>query len=58
MLWSREVAGGKSKLGAFLNAFTEFFGDEDEALNTDSWVNHTIRIISWKPRAREIKVVE
>jgi len=58
MLWKREAAGAKSKLGAFLAAFTEFLGDEDAALETDNWINHTIRIVSWKPKDREIKVLE
>lgn len=58
MLWMREVAGVKSKLGSFLDAFTQFLGDEDLALDTDNWINHEIRIISWKPKAREITVIK
>jgi len=58
MLWMREVAGVKSKLGAFLDAFTEFLDDEDEALDTKNWIGHIIRIVSWKQKAREVKVVE
>jgi len=58
MLWMREVAGAKSKLGAFLDAFTQFFGDEEEALDSSNWHNHEIRIINWKQRAREIAVVK
>ncbi len=58
MLWFREVAGAQSKLGAFIRAFKEFFGDEEQALDTDNWIGHTIRFISWKPRNREVVVVE
>jgi len=58
MLWMREVAGTKSKLGAFLDAFTQHFGDEDEALNTENWIGKKIRIVSWKPRAREVAVLD
>ena len=58
MLWMREVAGQNSKLGAFIAAFTEFFDDEDMALDTDNWVGHVVRFISWAPRNREIRVIE
>ncbi|MBA7690389.1 hypothetical protein ES703_98915 [subsurface metagenome] len=58
MLWMRDEAGERSKLGAFLSAFTSFLGDEDEALDTDNWIKHEIRIISWKPKAREIVVIQ
>jgi len=58
MLWMREVAGVKSKLGSFLDAFTQFLGDEDSAMDTDNWLKHEIRIISWKPKAREVTVIK
>lgn len=58
MLWMREVAGAGSKLGAFIKAFKEFFGDEEQALNTDSWKGHQIRLLSWKSRKREIRVIQ
>ena len=57
MLWSREAAGIKSKLGAFLAAFLDFTGDEDAAADTDNWLNHTIRIIKWQPKDRQIQVL-
>ena len=56
MLWSREVAGASSKLGAFLKAFITALGEA--GYNTDNWVGKTIRIVSWQPRKREIVVVE
>lgn len=58
MLWAREVASEQSKLGAFIKAFTAFFGDPEMARNTDNWIGKTIKFISWKPRSREIVVVE
>jgi len=58
MLWMREVAGVKSKLGSFLDAFTQYLGDEDEALNTENWKGKKVRIVSWKPRAREVAVLD
>ena len=58
MLWMREVAGVKSKLGSFLDAFSKFLGDEEAALDTDAWLKHEIRIVSWKPKAREVVVID
>ena len=57
MLWSREVAGARSKLGAFMAAFIDFTGDEDAASDTDNWLNHTVRFIKWQPRDRQIQVL-
>lgn len=58
MLWAREVAGISSKMGSFLHAFGEYLGDEDMALDTDNWIGKTIRIVSWKEKKREIRVLE
>lgn len=58
MLWMREQAGYKSKLGSFLAAFTAFLDDEEAALDTDNWVGHKVRIISWKPKSREVAVID
>ena len=58
MLWSREEAGVKSKLGSFMAAFLDYLGDEDLAFETDNWVGCTIRIVKWQPRDREIEVIE
>jgi len=57
MLWTREIAGAGSKLGAFIRAFVTALGEE-AGYNTDNWVGKTIRIVSWQPRKREIVVVE
>lgn len=58
MLWSREQAGVSSKLGSFLSAFLEHYGDEDMAWDTDNWVGCTIRFVSWIARKREVEVIE
>lgn len=58
MLWLREVAGSQSKLGSFINAFSEFFGDLEKAKVASNWVGHVVHIITWAPRNRSVKVVE
>jgi hypothetical protein len=66
-----ETVGTKSKLGAFINAFTDYFETEEDskgvpqstdkalemAQNTDNWLNHIVKIVSWKNKSREIKVI-
>lgn len=57
MLWTRERAGIYSKLGAFIHAFTEFFGeDEEQAKDTDNWIGHIITIDTWRDKKRHINV--
>lgn len=58
MLWFREIAGTKSKLGAFIKAFKDYFGNEEMALNTENWIGHKVRFVSWSSRKREIRVIE
>jgi len=58
MLWTRDVAGKTSKMGSFMAAFLDFFGDEDQAFNTDNWIGHVIRVVSWAQRKREVDVTE
>lgn len=58
VLWLRDRASATSKLGSFISAFLEFFGNEDEAMNTENWVGKTIRVTSWTPKKRTIVVVE
>jgi len=58
MLWSREEAGVASKLGSFMAAFLDFYGDEDTAFDTDNWVGATVRIVKWAPRSRAVEVIE
>ena len=58
MLWKREEAGISSKLGSFMAAFLEHYGDEDVAFDTDSWIGATVLFKKWEPRNRAIEVVE
>lgn len=58
MLWSREQAGVASKLGSFMAAFLDHYGDEDTAFDTDNWIGCTVRIVKWAPRNREIEIIE
>jgi len=47
-LWTRTVAGERSKLGAFVKAL----GDD-----TDTWVGKTIQFAAWRQGNREIRLV-
>ncbi len=59
MLWKRETVGASSKLGCLMMAFLEFYDyDEEKAQDTDNWLNHEIRIISWKDKNREVRVIQ
>lgn len=58
MLWKREQAGVSSKLGSFMSAFLDFYGDEDTAFDTDNWIGCTVRIVKWAPKQREVEVIE
>lgn len=58
MLWAREEAGVTSKLGSFMAAFLDYYGDEDVAFDTDSWIGCIIRIVKWAPRDRAVEVIE
>ena len=49
MLWLRPVVGSRSKLGAFIAALGN---------DIDKWVGKKVKIITWRHRNREIKVVE
>jgi len=60
MIWLRDVAGPNSKLGAFIKAFKDYFSENGvgaDYKDTDAWVGYRIRIDSWIPRARSIKVL-
>jgi hypothetical protein len=56
MLWTRKQAGQFSKIGSFINGFTEFFGNEDEGRKYKKWVGHTVRLVEWKQKKRRIVV--
>lgn len=48
-LWMREVAGEKSKLGAFISVLGE---------DTDAWRNRKIQVVAWRQGNRKIGVVQ
>jgi len=47
MLWLRDVAGPKSKVGAFVN----LLGDD-----TDQWIGKNITIVKWQEGNRQIQL--
>ena len=48
VLWTREVVGPNSKLGAFVVALGK---------DTKNWIGKKIRIVKWSERVREVQVV-
>jgi hypothetical protein len=65
-LGQNDTVGTRSKLGAFICAFTDFFesenkGDTAKALqmaqDTDSWKEHTIKVVSWRNKNREVRIL-
>lgn len=58
MLWDRSRASIRSKLGAFMWAFEQYFDDKEKAQDTDNWIGAIIRVLSWKDKDREIRVVD
>jgi len=48
-LWTREIAGVRSKVGAFIHAL----GKE-----TDAWKGKHIRLVEWHANNRKIEVVQ
>lgn len=64
-LGQNDTVGTRSKLGCFISAFTDYFEGENNnadtalfmASDTDNWKNHYIKVISWKSKNREIKVI-
>lgn len=66
-LWfgKTKITTPNSKLGAFLSAFVDYFeaqsGDVETALkdasNTESWIDHEVRIISWRNKDRKVQIV-
>jgi hypothetical protein len=57
-LWKREIVGGKSKLGAFLLAFKQYFNDSVKARNVQQWIGKVVMLERWQPKNRLVKVVE
>lgn len=58
MLWTREEAGARSKLGSFMAAFLEHYGDEDIAFDTDNWIGCVVRIVKWADKNRVVEVIQ
>ena len=65
-LGQNDTVGTRSKLGSFISAFTDFFetenkGDTQKALemaqDTANWTAHLVKIVAWKNKNREIKVI-
>ena len=49
VLWMREIAGEKSKLGSFISVL----GDE-----SDAWVGKKVKFVTWRPNDRKIEVLQ
>jgi hypothetical protein len=47
-LWTRDIAGQKSKLGAFITVLGE---------ETDAWEGRKIRFLAWRIENRKIEVL-
>lgn len=48
VLWLRDVAGEKSKLGSFVKCLGN---------NTDSWISRKIRFVEWRQNTRKIEAL-
>lgn len=56
--------GSKSKLGAFISAFSDFYEKDlnpDEAIekarDSDNWLNHIVKVVEWRAKNRELKIL-
>jgi len=47
-LWTRDIAGEKSKLGTFISVLGN---------DTDKWISKKIKFVSWRPGNRKIEQV-
>lgn len=57
MLWQSETIPTNSKLGSFIDAFNTFFKDNEKGYDTDNWLNHKIKVKTWRNKDREIEVI-
>lgn len=57
MLWQSDTIPSNSKLGSFIDAFNRFLPDENAGYDTDNWLNHKIRVKTWRNKDREIEVI-
>ena len=64
-LGQNDTVGTRSKLGSFISAFTDYYeakeGDTQKGLemaqDTANWITHFVKIVEWKNKNREIKVI-
>jgi len=57
MLWQSDTIPSNSKLGSFIDAFNAFLKDDDAGYDTDNWLNHKIKVKTWRNKQREIEVI-
>jgi len=57
MLWKSDTIPSNSKLGSFIDAFNVFLKDDNAGYDTDNWLNHKIRVKTWRQKNREIEVI-
>lgn len=57
MLWISDTIPSNSKLGSFIDAFNGFYKDGEKGYNTDNWLNHRVKIKTWRQKNREIEVL-
>jgi len=57
MLWKSETIPTNSKLGSFIDAFNVFLKDDNAGYETDNWLNHKIKIKTWRQKNRQIEVI-
>lgn len=57
MLWVSDTIPSNSKLGSFIDAFNGFFNDDKKGYDTDNWINHKIKIKTWRNKDRNIEVI-
>lgn len=70
-LGQNDTVGTRSKLGCFISAFTDYYETKEDksgvpfsvddalemAQDTANWTSHMIKVISWKAKNREIKII-
>lgn len=57
MLWQSDTMPSNSKLGCFVDAFNKFLKDDNAGYETNNWINHKIRVKTWRNKQREIEVI-
>lgn len=57
MLWQSDTIPTNSKLGSFVDAFNVFLKDDNAGYDTDNWLNHKIKVKTWRNKNREIEVI-